>query len=183
MTLLVLCFSGRIGSGKTSVSQLVADNFKAAWTSFGDFMRAYASAESLDPTSREVLQDLGQRLLNTYGTRWLCEQVVARANLSGGGVLVIDGIRHVDVADCIKEMFSPSKALFIHLELSGGIERSRDLDAATRVHAESHSTERDVLGPLSSYADLVVYNDASLDVVVRSIVQFVQRYLSESPST
>ena len=135
MTGLVLCFSGRIGSGKTSVSRLIADSVNGSWTGFGDFIRAHAEAESLDSASREILQDLGQRLLSTHGPRWLCEQVIARTNWSGSGVLVVDGVRHVDVADCIKELVSPTRALFIHLELEDGIERSRDLTESSRAQA------------------------------------------------
>ena len=94
MTFPVICFSGRIGSGKTSVSRAVAHTLGAAWTGFGDFVRASASAAGLDSSSREVLQELGAKLIRQHGVAWLSVQVIARARWDGQRALVIDGVRH-----------------------------------------------------------------------------------------
>src|ERR1039458_2129720 len=93
-TPIVVCFSGRIGSGKTSVSQCVATTLGAAWTSFGGFIRDAAQERGLDANSREVLQTLGAQLISEKGTDWLCEQVITRAKWDGHQPLVIDGVRH-----------------------------------------------------------------------------------------
>lgn len=171
---MAVCFSGRIGSGKTSVSRQVAKVIEGAWSGFGDFVRSQAVARSLDPGSREVLQDLGAELIRIHGSVWLCEQVIASAQWDGSKPLVIDGVRHVAVMDDITQLIAPHRAVLVHLALDDELERSRDLDAHTRVAAEKHSTEQDVIHRLPQRADLVVSSNEPIEQVVNTIVSFIR---------
>lgn len=173
MTSLVACFSGRIGSGKTSVSRAVAEALGAAWTGFGDFVRATATARSLDASSREVLQDLGAQLIREHGSAWLCEQVIARAGWDGLQPLVIDGVRHVDVLDEIARQLAAHRTVLIHLDFDGTGEL-RGLDAASRRLAELHATEQDVLRALPARANIVVSTNPPLESVVRAVLEFLR---------
>lgn len=175
MTSSVICFSGRIGSGKTSVSRAVANALGAAWTGFGDFVRASAAAAGLDTTSRDVLQELGAKLIHKHGIGWLCEQVIARANWDDEGPLVIDGVRHANVLDEIVRQVAGHPTVLVHLAFGGTRENASTLDAEARQRAEQHSTERDVLDVLPSRADLVVSTDAPLESVINTVLKFLQQ--------
>lgn len=171
---MVICFSGRIGSGKTSVSRQVAKVIGGAWAGFGDFVRSQAVSRSLDPGSREVLQDLGAELIRVHGSAWLCEQVIATAQWNEIKPLVVDGIRHIEVMDGITRLVAPHRAVLVHLALDNGLERSRDLDADLRVAAEKHSTEQDVIHRLPQRADLVVSSNEPVEQVVNTVASFIR---------
>ena len=174
MTTLILCFSGRIGSGKTSVSRRVAETLGAAWTGFGDFVRAVAASRSLDASSREVLQTLGAQLLQDHGPAWLCQQVIARAGWDGHRPLVVDGVRHVDVLNEIGRQLSAHRNVLFYLDLPDQDMPARGLDASTRRVIEDHSTEHDVLRALRERANLVVSTAPPLDEVVSTVVNFAR---------
>jgi len=174
MTPLILCFSGRIGSGKTSVSRRVAETLGAAWTGFGDFVRAVAASRSLDVSSREVLQALGAQLLQDHGAAWFCQQVIARSGWDGRQPLVIDGVRHVDVLNEIGQQLSTHRMVLFYLDLSDQDIPARGIDASTRRVIEEHSTEHDVLGALRERANLVVSTAQPLDEVVSTVVNFAR---------
>lgn len=168
----VICFSGRIGSGKTSVSRSVADRLGASWTGFGDFVRATAAGLGSDPSSREILQDLGARLIRENGIAWLCSQVIARASWDEQRALVIDGVRHIQVLEEIIHQVAGHPTVLVHLAFEGA---RPGLDAEARQRAEQHSTERDVLDALPSKADLVVSADAPLEAVVDAVLNFLKQ--------
>jgi hypothetical protein len=60
---LVVCFSRRIGSGKSSVTQTLANALRWPRASFGDYVRARVAERGGDPSSRKELQNLGQTLV------------------------------------------------------------------------------------------------------------------------
>lgn len=175
MNSAVICFSGRIGSGKTSVSRPVADRLGASWTGFGDFVRATAAESGLDPSSRVVLQDLGAKLIRENGIGWLCSQVIARATWDGKRALVIDGVRHVPVFEEIIRQAAGHATVLIYLAFDGSRQGSSGLDTEARQRVEQHSTERDVLDALPLRADLVVSADAPLESVVEDVLNFLRQ--------
>jgi shikimate kinase len=170
----VICFSGRIGSGKTSVSRSVAAQTAAAWTSFGDLIREIAMSQSLDPESREILQMVGERVIRERGVAWLCSEVIRRSGWMRDKVLVIDGVRHVSVFDELVSQLSGHRTYLVYLDLKEACERvNQQLSPQNRQVVESHSTERDVLQALPERADLVVSTVAPLESVVQDVVEFV----------
>ena len=58
---LLVCFSGKIGSGKTSISGVVARRLGCGRSSFGGYLRDTIEQRGGDPDCRRSLQDLGQR--------------------------------------------------------------------------------------------------------------------------
>ena len=97
--MLVVAFSGKVGSGKSSVSAAVAQKLGWARVGFGDYVRKVALTQHLEAT-RQTLQDLGQHLLDT-DARAFCEAVLAQAPISSSP-LVIDGVRHEHVLQLLK---------------------------------------------------------------------------------
>lgn len=175
MTSPVICFSGRIGSGKTSASRGVAGAIGAAWCGFGDFIRSSAIAAGRDAASREVLQELGAQLIDEHGPAWLCAQVIAAASWNGKTALVIDGVRHADVLDEISRQVIGHPTVLVYLAFDGVRESPRGLDKESRRRAEQHSTERDVLDVLPSRADVLIPVDAPLERVVQLVLDFLRQ--------
>lgn len=178
MTPCVVCLSGRIGSGKTSVSSAFASAHHSAVTGFGAFVRAEAGARGLDSTRREVLQDLGEELISMRGNDWLCRQVIATANWKRDRDLVIDGVRHVSVFEAIKLIVAPTTALLVHLQLDfrGELDsrgERRGIAPLSRPELEAHSTERDVIAALPAVADLVVIAEWPVEQIVAAIYAFL----------
>lgn len=180
MTCFVICLSGRIGSGKTSVSTALAARRHAAAASFGAYIRSVASARRLDGSQREVLQDLGAEVIADHGHEWLCREVIAAAGWKGDRDLVVDGIRHVEVFEAIKRITMPAATLLVHLQLESDGElgiraESRGIKAVARTGIEQHSTERDVVTLLPALADFVVSAELPIEQVVSSIDGYLNK--------
>jgi dephospho-CoA kinase len=93
---LVVCFSRRIGSGKSSVTQTLANALRWPRASFGDYVRARVADRGGDPSSRKELQNLGQMLVETDPSGFAAAVLQARGYKRGADLLV-DGIRHVAI--------------------------------------------------------------------------------------
>jgi adenylate kinase family enzyme len=159
---LVVCFSGRIGSGKTSITQILSTALGWPRAGFGDYLRARVARDGGDPNSRQALQDLGQALVDA-DPDGLCLDVLKSANFQPGGNILLDGIRHVDIRNRISRLVSPSRTFLIHLtlddaELKKRIE-SRPQGGADLAGAERHRVESELSSSLPRIADRVV--DAS----------------------
>ncbi len=111
----VLSFAAPIEAGKTTVSTGVATRLVAPRVSFGDYLKRLARDSGLEVT-REVLQDLGDQLVNR-DVRAFCEEVLKQQPWQPGQPLVIDGVRHVEVLDSLAEILSPAKGYLIYINV------------------------------------------------------------------
>ena len=187
MTCLVVCLSGRIGSGKTSLSAALASARGATSVSFGAYVRSVAVVRGLDATHRETLQDLGAELIEEHGYEWLCRQVVGAANWDGKHDLIVDGIRHAGVLEAIRSMMAPAKTVLLHLELDSESElrrrdEGRSFSPERRTEVEKHSTERDVQSSLPAGADLTLRAERWIEETVAAAVVFLDGLLSKECS-
>jgi hypothetical protein len=89
---LILCFSGQIGSGKSSVSTAVAEALGWRRTGFGDYLRSEIARLGGDPNDRKSLQDLRQARVDANPVAF-CRDVLSSAGFQPGDDFVIDGIR------------------------------------------------------------------------------------------
>jgi cytidylate kinase len=180
MISIVICFSGRIAIGKTSVSKALAKELNCPWTGFGDYLRAVATKRGLNAEDRDQLQRLGESTIQEHGFEWFCKEVIAAANWMGDSPLVIDGIRHVEAFQTVARLLASHKSVLIHLAIdSEETLRSRavqrGIDLPRRAAWETHSTEQQVLGMLPSIADLIVPADLPLDEITTRILSYVTR--------
>ena len=160
MTLpLVIGFSGKIGSGKTTLSRAFAFAHGALWASFGDFVRAQARALQLDYQSGRVLQDLGQSLIDSRGSGWLVQQVIHPwIAKNRDKPFAIDGVRHLSVFSEIKSQADPARAKLVFIDGS-----ARGSDSSDDGRNSEHQTERDVVSGLRDAADFIVPSSMRLD--------------------
>lgn len=178
MKATVVCFSGRIASGKTSISRALAQKLNCPWTGFGDYVRAVAVRHGLNPEDRGELQRLGESLIQEHGFDWFCNEVIAAAKWTGNCPLVIDGIRHVEAFATIRRMLSSHQTLLVHLTLESEETlrvrtMQRGMDSEKRIAWEAHSTEQQVLSTLPSIANLTVSADLPVSEITSRIINFL----------
>jgi cytidylate kinase len=170
---IVLCFSGGIASGKTSLATAVADRLGAASASFGRFVRATALARGISE-EREKLQALGESLIDEMGWPGFCRAVLDAAGWKSGSLLVIDGIRHVDALETIRGVVAPVPLKLVFVDVAQDIRQARAEgrpgEAARLAKADAHSTEKDVHHVLKVRADLVLDGTREQRLLVDEVV-------------
>jgi hypothetical protein len=124
---LLLCFSGQIGSGKSSVSAAVAEALGWRRTGFGDYLRSEITLLGGNPDSREALQDLGQRRVDE-DPKSFCRDVLTAGGFKSGDNFIVDGVRHVSIFDILVAESKPTTRASCSSELS----RPRALGAFRR---------------------------------------------------
>lgn len=179
---LVVCFSGRIGSGKTSVTRALADHLGWRRAGFGDYLRDRIVREGGDASDREALQELGQRLVDTNAEQF-CRDVLAHAGHVQGESLLVDGIRHVAVYQIVALLVAPARSRLIHLSADNEHVRDRvdrrSGEASDLDRAEAHRVEAELANDVPAVADAIIDGnrafEAVVDIAVDTIAAF--RYL------
>ena len=178
---LLLCFSGQIGSGKSSVSTAVAEALGWRRTGFGDYLRSEISRLGGDPNDREALQNLGQIRVDADPAAF-CRDVLVAGGFIAGDDFVIDGIRHVRIFEILADVGTPSQARLLFL---GALEATRvarveaRADAQDFVRASTHRVEAELRDALPQRADGVVNADQSSDRVVSDCLELVRHWRQE----
>jgi cytidylate kinase len=175
---LMLCFSGQIGSGKSSVSTAVAAALGWRRAGFGDYLRSEIARLGGDPNDRKALQDLGQKRVEDDSTAF-CRDVLAAAGFQPGDDFVIDGIRHVAIFRVLTAVAKPSEA---HLLFLGAAETTRNVriqsrsDAQDFTRASGHRVETELQDALPQCADAVVDAFQPFDQVVADCLDLARRW-------
>lgn len=176
----IICFSGRIGSGKTSISKGLADVLNLKWVSFGGYVHKVAKEQGLIE-SREVLQKIGQRLVHDNPAEF-CENVLREANWIQGQSLIIDGIRHVQILNALKSLIKPGKLYLVFIDAdSSTLKRrynKRSMNQRLSLEKiEEHDTEKDVINSLPEIADLRIDGNRDKDELIKDVASWVQNHL------
>ena len=175
---LLVCFSGKIGSGKTSISRVVAKALGCGWTSFGGYLREQIAACGGDPDSRKTLQDLGQRRIEGDAESF-CRDVLACGGFVAGGDFVLDGIRHVEVLPHLTRVAAPSAVRLIFLEADAELRSARvgarsDVARSDFARASGHVVEADLEARLPWLADAGVDGSLALAEAVEECMVLIR---------
>lgn len=176
MTVL-LCFSGQIGSGKSSVSTAAAEALGWPRTGFGDYLRAEVRRSGGDP-SREQLQNLGQFRVDADPAAF-CRDVLAFGGFTPGMNFVVDGIRHVDVLTILRNLAAPSVARLVFLQAGDAnraarVEKRSDCDDLAR--AQRHRVEAELCDALPQRADAIIDAERPFDEVVAACIDVARAW-------
>ncbi|MDB4766752.1 AAA family ATPase [bacterium] len=170
---MIIAFSGKISSGKTTLSKEIASNLGIACASFGDYVRSIARERGLDEKDRRIVQNVGQSLIES-GWREFCNSVLEAANWRNGDSIVVDGIRHCQAVATIKEIVKPQPFRLIYVEVDSNLRLERlGKNSTEMARMDAHSTEADVQNVLRSIADKCVDGSRDLDDLIVEISDYV----------
>lgn len=169
-----IAFSGRLGCGKTTVSQAVAAALHARWCSFGSVIKKIAE-ERGTPLKRESLQKLGENLVANSAEE-LCRRVLSEVMPLSDSPAVIDGLRHLKIQKILQELFKPRRLIVVFVDINDAVrfERlrlGRGLEEEEVRSLEEHSTELEVSGPIRQLADFSVDNSGFLQDTVQMVLE------------
>lgn len=179
---LLLCFSGQIGSGKSSVSTAVADALGCRRTGFSEYLRGEVARRGGDPDDRKALQDLGQALVDADADAF-CRDVLTAGRFRPGDDYVIDGIRHVNIFEILKQVGLPSDAKLLFLgagEMTRSARVQARADACDFARASTHRVEAELREALPDRADAVIDADKTMDRVVSDCLEWVSRWRGQA---
>ena len=169
----LLCVAGRMGSGKSTLAEAIGRRLGWPSGSFGEYVRSTARARGL-AQDRQTLQNLGASLLS-QNIDGFCRAVLGDAGWDSGQSVVLEGVRHIEVLDCLRHIASPGPVALIFIDVPEDErrkrleERSGELDIEK---AQEHSTEAQA-DLLREAADLVVLGREKPSVVETRVLRFV----------
>jgi adenylate kinase family enzyme len=159
----IIAVSGRTGSGKTTLARELCQRLRASYTSFGAFVRAEASNRNIE-VNRPNLQILGQSLIDELGSEEFVKRVLNFAERNNEFILIVDGVRNVEIWQTLQKIQPRSALLFIdvdeNLRLSRALGRG-DIDRKMLERLKTHPIEANI-DQLREYADIILH-DSSLD--------------------
>jgi dephospho-CoA kinase len=170
----VICLSSRIGAGKSTLADSLASALGWTHTSFGGYVRQIAKQRGSDQ-SREALQRIGEELIST-NVQSFSQAVISQIDWRNG--CVIDGIRHNQVLQAIKNIVNPLPTFLVFVDIDESVRRKRlhergmtdnQIDAADR-----HSTEAQVRSGLKQEADIVLDGSRDIPDLVMAVRTFIQ---------
>lgn len=173
----ILTFSGPIASGKSALSNKLAQTFHWSRVSFGDYVRAIANARRM-PKTREVLQAIGTELV-TSDLEGFCNAVLEQASWQHGQPLIIDGIRHIEVLKTLQKLVAPMKLFLVFITIDEVIQANRLIEREPNEllalqALELDATEQQVGAYLKDTADFVVDGSRSVEEASQDIADWLQ---------
>ncbi len=173
---LAVAFAGKVGSGKTTITRPLAEALGWPRTSFGDYVRKVVRERGI-PVTRHNLQVIGTQLLEA-DPRAFCSSVLSNCAWKAGQNLVIDGLRHTETVEVIRELVRPA-ALRIVLISTPEATRTQRLknrgegSVHTIASIDTHSSEQQITSVLGNLADLVIDGAKPTEMVVAELVQWI----------
>jgi dephospho-CoA kinase len=177
----VIAFSGKIGSGKSSISGLIAEEFNFNKVSFGDYVRKIAMERGIEHT-RINLQDLGESLLANNPTQF-CLNVLNQAS-SDCEFVIVDGIRHKIVLEEIRKIIHPNKLIHVHLQISEEIRIKRiyerqEITPEEVQSIDNHPSEKQVTSVLVKLADKVIDGGKDIKDIITDLSEWLKLRVSQ----
>lgn len=174
--MLVIAFSGRIGSGKTAVSKRVSEELQWPRVSFGDYVRLVVRQRGMQET-RKNLQQVGTSLLESDPLQF-CSSVLAMSDWQRSEGLVIDGLRHLRTIEIIRDLIAPAELKIIYLAVTDEtrIARLSQRDPAEPTvlsNVEMHSSEQEI-GLISNVADFVLNGEDALAAATQDVIRWIK---------
>lgn len=174
---VILAFSGSIASGKSTLSNKLAQTFHWPRASFGDYVRSVADTRKISKT-RKVLQTIGNELVIS-DVESFCNNVLQQANWKHGQPLIIDGVRHVNVLIALRKIVAPMKLYLLFISIDGDVQANRFIARETEEllslqTLELDSTEQQVGTYLRDMADFIVDGSRSVEKVIQDIIDWFQ---------
>ncbi len=172
----VICFSGSIGSGKTTISSILASALGWKWVSFGEYVRKIARELSIGYSRRE-LQYVSDVLIK-QGWEIFCRSVLKEVQWNESENLIVDGVRHYEAITTLRDICHPAKVFLIYLSISKAEQYKRVKSKGITSHSElleieAHPSESQVSSELRKIADMVFDGSQPKNKVVKEIEEWM----------
>lgn len=170
---LVIGFAGKIASGKTTLADSVAKMLSWPIVSFGGYIRIVAKEQGLDADSRNVLQDLGLRMLSD-DPAGLCANVLKLARFSAGDNLLVDGVRHPSIVNELKKQVTPSTFRLVYVYTKDNVRADRLAPNKLSLHRISGHKVESEIEQLEAIANLRLDGSHSVDELTTATLETVR---------
>jgi dephospho-CoA kinase len=174
----VVCLSGEIASGKTTVAQALAEQLSdVAVRSFGDVVRNRARSQG-KPLDRATLQATGLELV-AAGWKSFVDALLEDVSPSVS-VLVVEGIRHREAIEELQRRFSGDSFVTVFLKLEPAAQRNRLERRGESLAGRDHAIEAS-LPEVEALADLVIDGAQPLLNTMRTILATLPNDTASGP--
>ncbi len=156
---LVIGLCGRIGSGKTIVSEYLHKNYSASQRRFSQILMDILDRLYL-PHDREYLQKLGAALRNSIGPDVIVNAFEKDIANEKNRIVVIDGIRYPNEVELLRKfenniliyINAPAKIRYERCKIRGE-KGEQDITFEEFMESENRETERriDEIGDIADY--------------------------------
>ncbi|MBS1616810.1 MAG: AAA family ATPase [Bacteroidetes bacterium] len=161
---IIVC--GKIRAGKSTFASQIQQSAHACVASFGDYLKSYATERDL-PTTRQNLQDIGERMINSSPTHFL--KNVVQFSCPSANNVIFEGVRHLAILQAINEIAKATKTVYLDIPEEIRLERflksGKSIDSAPTTaefyERSNHPVERDVQN-LLQHSDYVFHNDTEI---------------------
>ena len=174
---IVIC--GRIGSGKSTVSAMLASDLSIQVVSFGDYIRQMAQRGGR-PDTRSALQNLGDCLYEQLGASGLLQGTLEMASIDSDETVIFDGVRHIDVLSEIRRRAGKTVAIYLDASPEVRYERRRSQEPIGLSWQEfetinSHIVEGEI-GALVELCDFVIDASQPLSLLQGDLPQWYEQF-------
>lgn len=168
---------GRIGSGKDSLVDYLAERYGVTALSIGDVVRRVAVWRGI-PTTRENLQQISEQLKEHKGPAVFVRHVIRQIDRGDWDAVAVSGIRSPNDAGVFREHYGAAFVLVLvavdDRRLRFQRLKARDEPRDPQSFAEFEAQERDEeeefrIGATLALADLTIRNDGSIEELHRRI--------------
>lgn len=188
----VIGIIGRMGSGKTEVSEYLRRRYGTPVVAIGDIVREIADVEGLPPT-RTNLNDLSKRYAEQYGPDFFARRVLDKAEEIPDPAFAVAGVRTPADVATFRTLLGDDFVL-VHVDVTAATTRFERLrqraceqdpqtyDAFLRMDDEEE--RRFSLGEAIRQADRTLQNDGALGDLYEQVEQvIVQSLLARAPAS
>lgn len=158
----VYLISGKIGSGKTWLSNKISDLLKLDRCSFSDYVKWKCNQLGM-PTNRENLNLVGEKAVGD----WLTEFVYYLFNCTiekKSDILIIDGLRHIEILDEIAKYCDEIEIIYIDSDIVTITENLMERNTLEEDN-RFYSAERQLL-TIKEKANLIIKSSNEVDAVL-----------------
>ena len=174
-----ICVSGKIATGKTTVSRELSRHFGYQIVSFGDIMRAYLNGLGVEPT-REAMHAQSHRIVTEIGNFRAMDWFIDNSSdIDWQGNLIVDGCRHPETYKRLQELFD--SCFLIHCSCCAPTQikriQERDKLSITQINKiVAHPVEEDLDRHFIVIADIVKREDDQPEIVVKQLISLLEEH-------
>jgi dephospho-CoA kinase len=171
----IIGIAGQTGSGKTTLAKAICQSLNGSLISFGSFVRSEASRQNIIE-NRANLQLLGENLIKELGYKEFVKRVLNSVDNYNKKILIIDGIRHVEIWKVICSIADKSFLIYLDVSEKTSLERVQKrngIDISSIKNALSHPMEINTLR-LREFAD-IVFIETSIDIMLSQVKDIIYK--------